>query len=86
MEEEDEDDDDDDEDEMPLDMEDVENASKKARQEEEIHSEHVQVRIINMLLAECDNKMGKFDCLALDGAVGLRNKTRLLSGTVFLMR
>ena len=39
----DDDDEDDEEDEMPLDMEEVENASKKARQEEEIHSEHVQV-------------------------------------------
>ena len=42
----DDDDEDDEEDEMPLDMEEVENASKKARQEEEIHSEHVQVRSI----------------------------------------
>lgn len=40
----DEDEDSEDEDEIALDMEDVENVSKKARQEEEIHSEHVQVR------------------------------------------
>ncbi|TRY66998.1 hypothetical protein TCAL_09694 [Tigriopus californicus] len=40
---EDEEEDSEDEDEIALDMEDVENVSKKARQEEEIHSEHVQV-------------------------------------------
>eukprot|EP00095_Tigriopus_kingsejongensis_P011108 maker-scaffold268_size230776-snap-gene-1.45 protein:Tk11108 transcript:maker-scaffold268_size230776-snap-gene-1.45-mRNA-1 annotation:"hypothetical protein BRAFLDRAFT_82604" len=39
----DEEDDSDEEDEIPLDMEDVENVAKKARQDEEIHSEHVQV-------------------------------------------
>ena len=39
----DDDDDDDDDDEIPLDMEEVEAASKKARQDEDIHSEHVQV-------------------------------------------
>jgi len=44
MEEEDaEEDDDDDDDDEELDMEEVEAASKKARQEEEIHSEHIQV-------------------------------------------
>lgn len=36
-------DEDDDEDEEPLDMEEIEAVSKKARQEEEIHSEHMQV-------------------------------------------
>ena len=35
---------DDDEDEIPLDMEELEAASKKARQEEELHSDHIQVR------------------------------------------
>ncbi len=40
----DEDNDDDDDEEIPLDMEEVEAASKKARQDEDIHSEHVQVR------------------------------------------
>ena len=39
----DEDGDDDDDEEIPLDMEEVEAASKKARQDEDIHSEHVQV-------------------------------------------
>jgi len=38
-----EDDDDDEDDEIPLDMEEIEAASKKARQEEELHSEHIQV-------------------------------------------
>jgi len=37
-------DDDDDEDEIALDMEDVEAVSKKARQDEELKTEHVQVR------------------------------------------
>lgn len=36
------DDDDDDDDEIPLDMEDVE-AAKKARQDEELKTEHIQV-------------------------------------------
>ena len=49
----DDDDEDDEEDEMPLDMEEVENASKKARQEEEIHSEHVQVRSIFFQQRRC---------------------------------
>ena len=40
----DDDNDDDDDEEIPLDMEEVEAASKKARQDEDIHSEHVQVR------------------------------------------
>lgn len=40
---EDDDNDDDDDEEIPLDMEEVEAASKKARQDEDIHSEHVQV-------------------------------------------
>lgn len=35
--------DDDDDEEIPLDMEEVEAASKKARQDDEIHSEHIQV-------------------------------------------
>ena len=47
------DDDEDEEDEMPLDMEEVENASKKARQEEEIHSEHVQVRYFAGFISYC---------------------------------
>ena len=38
-----EDEDDDEDDEIPLDMEEIEAASKKARQEEELHSEHIQV-------------------------------------------
>jgi len=38
-----EDDDDDDDEEIPLDMEEVEAASKKARQDDELHSEHIQV-------------------------------------------
>ena len=42
-EEEEEDDDDDEDEEIPLDMEEIEAASKKARQEEELHSEHIQV-------------------------------------------
>ena len=43
-EEDDEDEEEDDEDEeIPLDMEEIEAASKKARQEEELHSEHIQV-------------------------------------------
>ena len=37
------DDDDDEEEEIPLDLEEVEAVSKKARQDEEIHSEHMQV-------------------------------------------
>merc|ERR1712203_272772 len=42
-EEEEEEDDDDEDEEIPLDMEEIEAASKKARQEEELHSEHIQV-------------------------------------------
>ena len=38
-----EEDDDDEEEEIPLDLEEVEAVSKKARQDEEIHSEHMQV-------------------------------------------
>ncbi len=37
-----EDEDDEEEEEIPLDMEEIEAVSKKARQEEEIHSEHMQ--------------------------------------------
>ena len=33
----------DEDEEIPLDMEEVEAASKKARQDDEIHSEHIQV-------------------------------------------
>ena len=46
--------DDDDDEEIPLDMEEVEAASKKARQDEDIHSEHVQVNnhIVNPYLKE----------------------------------
>lgn len=36
--------DDEDEEEIPLDLEEVEAVSKKARQDEEIHSEHMQVK------------------------------------------
>ena len=39
-----EEDDDEEEEEIPLDLEEVEAVSKKARQDEEIHSEHMQVR------------------------------------------
>jgi hypothetical protein len=42
-EEEDEDEDDDEDEEFPVDMEESEAASKKARQEEELHSVHIQV-------------------------------------------
>ena len=42
-EEEEEEEDDDEDEEIPLDMEEIEAASKKARQEEELHSEHIQV-------------------------------------------
>ena len=34
------------EEEIPLDLEEVEAVSKKARQDEEIHSEHMQVWIV----------------------------------------
>ena len=42
-EDEEEEEDDDEDEEIPLDMEEIEAASKKARQEEELHSEHIQV-------------------------------------------
>jgi hypothetical protein len=45
MDNEDEEDDDDDDEEIPLDMEEIEAVSKKARQDEEIHSEHMQARL-----------------------------------------
>lgn len=38
-----EEDDDDEEEEIPLDLEEIEAVSKKARQDEEIHTEHMQV-------------------------------------------
>ncbi len=40
-----EDDDDDDDDEIPLDMEDLEAVTKKARQDEELKTEHIQVTL-----------------------------------------
>ena len=45
-EDEEEEEDDDEDEEIPLDMEEIEAASKKARQEEELHSEHIQVLTI----------------------------------------
>ena len=50
-EEEEEDNDDDDDDEIPLDMEDLEAATKKARQDEELKTEQVQVRKVYSLVA-----------------------------------
>ncbi len=51
MEEDDEDDDDDD-DEIPLDMEDLEAVTKKARQDEELKTEHIQVTIMHLTNAQ----------------------------------
>ena len=39
----------DEEEEIPLDLEEVEAVSKKARQDEEIHSEHMQVCLLSRL-------------------------------------
>ena len=62
----DDDNDDDDDEEIPLDMEEVEAASKKARQDEDIHSEHVQVRTHrNKRRLELTN-WTKHDCISQD--------------------
>ena len=40
------------EEDIPLDLEEIEAVSKKARQDEEIHSEHMQVNVNNFSLSE----------------------------------
>ena len=57
-EDEEEEEDDDEDEEIPLDMEEIEAASKKARQEEELHSEHIQV----LTIFKCITNLGTYSC------------------------
>ena len=57
-EDEEEEEDDDEDEEIPLDMEEIEAASKKARQEEELHSEHIQV----LTIFKCITYLRTYSC------------------------
>ncbi len=43
----------DEEDEIPLDMEDIEAVSKRARQDEDLNTEHLQVQLSSTFLLTC---------------------------------